>query len=173
MPDTPVDEIAVLRSTNGELLAKLKDRKTKLAEAEASVADLTTRVSTAEAALRTATIDRPLRAMAETISPTPSIWMQEFSKHFKVELRGDKLQVLDLEGNPVKDGDAEIEFTAPALIKLLTGDIGNEALSSFAYITRGSLAAGAGASQGNRNGGIVGPERQQEKQSATSQFGLR
>lgn len=174
MPDTSpaVEELELLRTTNADLLKKSRDRKAKVTEHETTIADLTARLTTAETALHEATVGTPLRAMAVTVSPVPELWLAEFAKHYKVEMKDGKLQVLDTDGKPAMDGEQPVEFTAPAIIKLLTAS-DDEALSSFAYITRGSLAAGGGASQQNRGIGIPGSDKPTGKPPEQPQFGLR
>ena len=170
--ETPVNEIEVLRKTNVTLLQKSRDRKAKITEHEATIADLQSRLSAASTALHDATVAQPLRKMAETLSPVPELWLAEFAKHFKVELKDGKLAVLTAKGEPATDGDKPVEFDAPSLIKLLTGSE-NEELASFAFITRGSLASGGNASQHTATSSFPYPERVQEKTSARPQFGLR
>ena len=171
--ETPiVDELDVLRKTNVTLLQKSRDRKAKIAEHEATIADLQTKLTTATTALHEATVAQPLRAMAESLSPVPELWLAGFAKYYKLESRNGKLAVLTSEGEAAMDGDKPVEFTAPALIKLLTGS-DSEELASFAYITRGSLASGGGSSQQNRATGFPDTSKPQDKAVVQPRFGLR
>jgi hypothetical protein len=174
MMTTPInspEELIALRSTNAELLKKSKDRKAKLAEHEATITDLKARLTIAETALADATVGAPLRGMAAALSPVPDLWLAEFAKHYKAEMKGGKLQVLDMEGKPVMDGDQEVPFENQAIAKLL-GNSDKDELASFAHIMFGSRASGGGA-VASQSSGIPHPEKQQEKTATMPQFGLR
>lgn len=173
MPDTltPAEELAALRTSNAELLKKSRDRKAKITEHEATITDLQARLSTAETALQDAIVGAPLRSMAAALSPIPDVWLAEFAKHYKVELKDGKLSLLTLDGKPVMDGESEVPMDATAISKLLTAGE-NEDLASFTHIMYGSKATGGGASP-SPSYGVTFPEKQQDKQGATPQFGLR
>ena len=61
-----VNEVELLRTANAELSVKAKDRKAKIAELESKLA-------TAETALHEATVGAPLRQLAHTVSPVPEL----------------------------------------------------------------------------------------------------
>jgi hypothetical protein len=173
MPDTltPAEELVALRTSNAELLKKSRDRKAKVTEHEATITDLQTRLTTAETVLHDATVGAPLRSMAAALSPVPELWLAEFAKHYRVELKDGKLSLLTLDGKPVIDGDVEVPMDATAISKLLTAGE-NEGLSSFTHIMYGSKATGGGASP-SLSYGVTFPEKQKNKPVATPQFGLR
>ena len=173
MPDTltPAEEIAALRTSKAELLKKSKERKAKVAEHEATITDLQARLSTAQTALADATVGAPLRSMAATLSPVPELWIAEFGKHYITELKDGKLQVLDMDGKPVMDGESAIDFTASAIAKLLIGTDKDD-LATFAHIMYGSKASGGGASP-SPGSQVQWPEKQPGKQPDRPQFGLR
>ena len=168
---TPAEELEALRTSNAELVKKSRDRKAKVAKHEATITDLQARLSTAETALADATVGAPLRSMAATLSPVPSLWLAEFAKHYKVELKDGKLQVLGMDGKPVMDGDAAVEFSAPSIAKLLIGGQDAE-LGSFPHIMYGSKATGGGASPAPGSQ-VQYPDKQPGKQPDRPQFGLR
>jgi hypothetical protein len=168
---TPAEELVALRTTNAELLKKSKERKAKVAEHEITITDLQTQLTAATAALHDATVGAPLRSMAATLSPIPDVWLAEFAKHYKVELKDGKLALLTLDGKAVMAGDVEVPFDAQAVGKLLTaGD--NEDLASFKHIMYGSRATGGGASPAPGSQ-VQYPEKQTGNQPERPQFGLR
>jgi hypothetical protein len=173
MPETltPAEELLALRTSNAELLKKSRDRKAKVTEHEATITDLQTRLTTAETALHDATVGAPLRSMAAALSPIPDVWLAEFAKHYKVELKDGKLALLTLDGKPVMDGESEVPMDATAISKLLTAG-NNEDLASFTHIMYGSKATGGGASPAPGSQ-VQYPDRQQDRQGAKPQFGLR
>ncbi|NYF80571.1 hypothetical protein [Granulicella arctica] len=139
------NEIAVLKQTLAEVQAKATARKARITELETQVATLTTNLSASQTELQNITINTPLRTMAESLSVVPDIWIAEFKKHFKVELKDGKLSVLNQDGEPAlaKDGKP-VEFTRTALVGLVTKS-DNAAFRPFDHITTVSLASGGGA----------------------------
>jgi hypothetical protein len=173
MPETltPAEELVALRTSNADLLKKSRDRKSKVTEHEATITDLQTRLTTAETALHDATVGAPLRSMAAALSPIPGVWLAEFAKHYKVELKDGKLALLTLDGKPVMDGDSEVSFDSAAISKFLTAGT-NEDLASFTHIMYGSKATGGGASP-SPGSQVQYPEKQTGNQPERPQFGLR
>ena len=173
MPETMTaqQELEALRTSNAELVKKSRDRKAKVAEYAATITDLQARLTTAETALADATVGAPLRSMAAALSPVPELWLAEFAKHYKVELKDGKLQVLGMDGKAVMDGEAAIEFTAPSIVKLLIGGQDAE-LGSFPHIMYGSKASGGGASP-SPGSQVHYPEKQKDAPPSKPQFGLR
>jgi hypothetical protein len=99
------------------------------------------------------------------------VWLAEFGKHYKVEMKDAKLVLLTLDGKPVMDGDVEVPFDAQAVGKLLTAGV-NEDLASFTHIMYGSRATGGGASPAPGSQ-VQYPEKQTGNQPERPQFGLR
>jgi hypothetical protein len=172
MAEQSVDELAVLRQTNAELVAKVQSRTARITELEATNATLQTSLTTAQSSLHEIQVGVPLRQMAESVSPVPELWLSEFGKHFKVELKDGKLSLLTVAGEPAiaKDG-TPLEFTSAALTSLLTKS-GNAAYRAFDTIMVASKASGGGA-----NGNLVGNGRPNAESTSTvsakPQFGLR
>ena len=136
-------ELETLRKTNAELVAKNSTRKGKVTELEATVADLQAKLTASNDTIRQITIDGPLRKMAEEISPTPELWLEQFSKLYRVEMIDKKLTILTAsEGKPVHDKDGKVlPFEWSFLAKFLTeGDDANA--KSFRAITIASRASG-------------------------------
>jgi hypothetical protein len=152
-------EVEVLRKTNSELLKKIHDRTTKATELESTVNELQGRLSESADTIKEITIGLPLKAMAESISIAPDLFLDQFAKcGYGVEMVDGKLTVF-------KDGKpSAVSFDREALAKHLTEGEGAPA-KSFRAITIASKASGAGQAPG------TGSERRQV--FTKPQFGLR
>jgi hypothetical protein len=90
----PIDlgkEVETLRRVNTELLTKSANRKTKIAELESSVTELQGKLSEANDSFHEVTVGLPLKAMAESISFSPELWLEQFGKSHKLEMVRDSL----------------------------------------------------------------------------------
>jgi methionyl-tRNA formyltransferase len=167
-----IDELEVLRRTNAELLKKSADRKARILELEASTAELTTKLTTADTVIHEMTVGAPLKRMAESVSPVPEIWLAEFAKHFKVELKDGKLAVLTLTGEPATNKKGEsVEFTNAGIVGLVANSDKDE-LKAFNVITIVSKASGGGAT-GSTGSGNFPTETKPTAAKPTVHFGLR
>ena len=137
----PTVELATLRQAHSEVLTKRQRDKARIAELETASADLTARLTAAETAVRDAVVGVPLRQMAESISTVPSLFVETFNKHFRVESQTDgKLSVSTLEGKPLIDAKGNtVAFTRDALTSYLTE---NEPDSERAIVFRAITIAG-------------------------------
>lgn len=142
-------EVEKLRSSNAELVARHAKDKTRLAELETQNADLQGKLAEADKTIKAATVDGPLRRMADEVSKVPELFLEQFSKHYKLEMQDGKLTLLSTDGKPVtgKDGKTAIPFERDALTKLLTeGD--DARAKTFQAILIATRASGAGSSPG-------------------------
>ncbi len=103
--DTPsVDaaaELAVLKAAHSEVLAKRQRDKARIVELEAGSASLQARLIAAEAQVHEAIVGQPLKALAESISPVPTVWLETFGKHFDVESKDGVLVIATKDGTPL------------------------------------------------------------------------
>lgn len=143
---TQNDELEVLRRTNAELVAKNGTRKHRIAELEASVTMLQAQVSERDAKIHEFTIGAPLKAMAERISTVPELWLEQFAKHYKVELVDGELTLLSAaDGTPIQRNGKPVAFETKAITELVTtGD--DASAKAFRAITIASRASGGQAS---------------------------
>jgi hypothetical protein len=160
-------ELAALRKTVKELKQKSTTRKAKIAELEAALGERDTQLTQANAAIKEMTIDAPLRDLSESISTAPELWVEQFQKNYRLEMKGSTLQVLTSDGKPVLHNGSAVPFERDALAKLLTDEKHPQA-RVFQAITIVNRASGSQAA----------PESGQRKsntasQKQTFQFGLR
>lgn len=165
MPETQNDELDTLRRTNAELVEKNKTRTAKIAELEAANTALTAKLSERDATIHGITVGGPLKALAERISNVPELWLEQFAKHFKVEMVDGDLTLLSTDGKPVQKDGKPVPFETKALSDLLT-DGDDTRAKAFRAITTTSRASG-GAATTTQKGTLVTP-----KAPAIS-FGLR
>jgi hypothetical protein len=164
----PVDltvEVETLRRVNGELLTKSASRKGRVTELEATVAELQSKLSEANDSLHQVTVGGPLKAMAESISISPELFLEKFSQSYRVAMISGQLTLQTADGKPVLKNDKAVPFEQKALIDLLTCGDGPQA-KIFKSITIASRASGASATSGGNRPAkpVSGPK---------PQFGLR
>jgi hypothetical protein len=140
------DELEVLRRTNGELVAKAATRKARVSELEATVTELQSKLSEAHDSLHEVTIGGPLKAMAESISIAPDLWLERFGKTYKIAIVSGQLTLQTIDGKPVLNGEKSVPFERQALIDLLTTGDGAQA-KTYKAITITSKASGAANNQ--------------------------
>jgi hypothetical protein len=163
---TDAAELATLRTTVTELKQKNATRKKRIAELETTLAQRDGELATANASLRAATIDGPLRDMSESISTVPDLWREQFAKTYRLEMKDNTLTVLAIDGKPAQHEGKDVPFTREALIALTT-DAKHPQAKAFGAITIISRASGGNAT----------PDSGQRKASTPPvkpfQFGLR
>jgi hypothetical protein len=143
-------EVETLRRVNGELLTKSATRKGRVTELEATVAELQSKLTEANDSLHQVTVGGPLKAMAESISISPELFLEKFNQSYRVAMIGGQLTLQTPDGKPVLKGDKAVPFEQKALIELLTSGDDPQA-KIFKSITIASRASGASsASGGNR-----------------------
>jgi hypothetical protein len=162
-PD-PAVELETLRKTHQEVLAKSATRKAKITELEATNAKLQGDLTAANASIHQLTVEAPLKAMAESISLAPEIWLEKFTASYKVESIKGALTLLSADGKPVLKDGAPVKFEHQALIDLLTTDTHPQS-KIFKSILIGSRASGGNAAPQGK--GSAGPK------APAIQFGLR
>lgn len=145
MPPESNDELDVLRRTNAELVEKSAKRKNRIAELEADQVELQSKLAKSEETLRSLRIDQPLQRMAESLSNAPDLFKREFLQHFQVNLKGDELEVLSLDGKPITDKTGVVPFERERLLKFLIEGTDSRA-KTFQTICIASKASGAGGS---------------------------
>ena len=155
-------EIARLRQVNSELLAKHARDKAQLTELQTGTATLQAKLRETSESLYQATVGVPLQMMAESMSTVPDLFLEQFSKHYKVESVKGVLTLHSQDGKPALDKSGKaILFERDVLAKLLTeGD--DARAKTFKAITIVNRASGAGGSSSKR---AVAPAQ-------TIQFGL-
>jgi hypothetical protein len=164
-------ELETLRRTNAELVQKNATRKARIVELEASISELQGKFDTAQATIHEMTVAAPVRAMAESISTVPELFMEQFSKSYRVELIDGQLALQTTDGKPVVKDDKAVPFEQSALIELLTDEANPQAMV-FRSITVSSKASGAATGNNGRN---LGHSRASEPSSSlpANHFGLR
>lgn len=157
-------ELGTLRRVNAELLAKRAKDKAKISELESTVTGLQGQIVERDDRIRHITIDGPLKSMAESISTVPDLFIEQFSKHFKLELIDGVLTVLS-DGKAITDAEGKsIAFERDALARyLIYGD--DARAKTFQAFVISSRACGAGNPPMQRHSSPAAPK--------PSQFGLR
>jgi hypothetical protein len=166
-------ELATLRRVNAELLAKSASRKAKVSELEVTVADLTGKLTASETAVHESLVTVPLRQLSEVISPVPSVWLETFSKHFKVTSKDGTLNILTNDGLPLNDSKGmPVKFERAAIALYLTEtEPESERTKLFRMITVSSLASGASAS--HKGNGTSPSSSQPHRPGAQFGIGIR
>jgi hypothetical protein len=165
--ESPIEaaELAVLRRTNTELVAKAASRKARVTELEASIAEFQGKLSTADSTIQELTVGIPLKAMAHEISKDGNTFLEFFKRSYKLEMVNGALALLTVDGRPVMKGDKAVPFEREALIELLT-DANHPQAKLFNSLLIVSKASGASGS-GNPH------TRSSEPKQPSVQFGLR
>jgi hypothetical protein len=165
--DDAIAELETLRKAHQEVLTKNASRKTKIAELEAANAALHSQLSEASDTIREVTIGVPLKAMSESLSTAPELWIEQFSKHFRIEMKKGQLTLLSADGKPVLKEGVAVPFEREALTELL---IGKDSIhgKTFKAITIISRASGAANSTANQRS-----SRKPDQNKPSIQFGLR
>jgi hypothetical protein len=158
-------ELVTLRTTIGELKQKSLTRKQRIAELEAANAEIQTKLTHATSSLRQVTIDGPLKEMSEGISTCPELWLEQFSKTYRLELVDGELALHSADGKPVTNEGKAIPFERDALVAFLTDEKHPHA-KAFRAITIVSRASGGSASTTTRSATTT-------PQKPAFQFGLR
>ncbi len=160
-------ELATLRQAHSEVLTKRAKDKAKIAELETASSELQAKLTAAENAVHAAVVGVPLQQMAESISTVPTLWLETFHKHFKVEHKDGKLTVLTLDGKPLANSKGEtVPFVQSDIAKYLTEtEPESERTKLFQVMTITSRASGAA--------GIARHTPSRASQTASLNFGLR
>lgn len=159
------EELETLRRTNSELVAKNSTRKQRIAELETANTELQAKLSAANSAIHEFTIGAPLKTMAESISNVPELWIEQFSKSYRLELPNGELTIVSAaDGKPVEKAGKPVAFERRALTELLT-DEAHPQSKIFRAITVVSHASGS----------QVTPERKPAPKATAPKvkFGLR
>ena len=110
-------EISTLRRVNAELVAKHARDKAKIEALQGETAALQAKLTEAGNTIKDATVSVPLKAMANSISKCPELFLEQFNKGYKVEMLDGKLSLLSADGKPVTDKDGKtVPFEAKALV---------------------------------------------------------
>jgi hypothetical protein len=155
-PVVPVEgngeaELEKLRHVNAELVARHARDKQKLAELEQGSATLQAKLTETSDSLYQATVGVPLQMMASEMSTVPDLFLEQFSKHFKVASVKGVLTLQTPDGRPALDRDGKaIPWDRQALTELLT--TGNDARAktfrAITIVNRASGAAGVASTTG-------------------------
>jgi hypothetical protein len=167
----PVDaatQLATLTQAHQEVLAKRTKDKAKIAELETGSASLQARLTAAEAQVHEAIVGQPLKALAESISPVPTVWLNTFGQHFNVESKDGVVVIHTKDGKPLKDANGQtVKFDRGELAKYLTeSEPESERTRLFRIITAVSKASGGSGTTAN------GPGKSKTKPTLHN-FGLR
>ncbi|MEI9979376.1 MAG: hypothetical protein WDN23_10315 [Edaphobacter sp.] len=118
-------ELETLRRVNAELLQTKHTLKARIEHLEGNAATLESRAEKAEATMRAAVIDVPMRRLSEGIAHVPSLFIAELEKDYRVDVDADtgELRLLTKEdGKVVINGKGEpVAMTHNALYQLLAG----------------------------------------------------
>lgn len=162
----PNDELEVLRRTVAELKDKSSTRKKRITEIEMQLAETQTLLTTANGAIYELRVGAPLKAMAEELGSDPELWLEQFSKLYKVETVDGKLAVLNAsDGKPATKDGKTVAFERQSLLEFLT-DEKHPKSKTFRAITVASRASG-----GNDNG-TRRPQAPATPKPLTRRFGL-
>jgi hypothetical protein len=158
-------ELATLKQAHQEVLAKRQKDKARITALESATTDLQGKLSESAGTINELTIGGPLKAMAESMSTVPELFLEQFSKHFKLEMVKGALTLLSTGGEPLLGNDKKpIPFERQALTKLLT--TGDDARTkTFKAITIVSHASGGS--------NIAANSRSKRAQLQRFQFGLK
>jgi hypothetical protein len=163
-------ELETLRRVNAELLAKSATRKAKIAELEVAASALQGKLTESESTIHELSVTRPLKAMAESISTAPDVFLEHLNKSYRIEVLKGELSLLTSDGKPVLNGDNAVPFTGEGLTALLSNPAHPQAklFSSILIVSKASGASGNGF-------GVVRKGRSSETQAPLKrpQFGLR
>ncbi len=121
-PSPEAAELATLGQAHREVLTKRQKDKACIAELESTVVALQGKLAESADAIHELAIDGRLRSMAESMSTVPDLFLEQFGKHFKLEMVKGSLTLLNAtDGKPVinKDGKA-VPFQRDTLTKFLT-----------------------------------------------------
>lgn len=138
----PTEELATLRRVNAELVTKSATRKARVKELEAAVAELQGKLTAADTTIHDLTVAAPLNAMAESISVSSELFLEQFAKSYRLESIKGELTLQTADGKPVLKGDKPIPFERDALYALLTDDKHPQS-KLFSTILIASRASGA------------------------------
>ena len=159
------EELETLRRTNSELVAKNSTRKQRITELETANAELQTKLSAANAAIYEFQIGAPMKTMSESISNCPEVWIEQFSKSYRLELSNGELTIVSAtDGKAIEKAGKPVAFERRALTDLLTDDAHPQS-KIFRAITIVSHASGS----------QVAPERKSAPKPTAPKvkFGLR
>jgi hypothetical protein len=169
-PIEPTDELATLRRVNAELLAKSATRKAKIAELEVAAVTLQGKLNESESTVHELSVTRPLKAIAESISIAPDVFLEHLNKSYRVEAHKGELSLLTPDGKPALNGDKAVPCTSEGLTDFLKNPAHPQAklFSSILIVNRASGASGTGF-------GVVRKGRSSETPAPSKrpQFGLR
>lgn len=167
-PIEPTEELATLRRVNAELLAKAATRKARLAEMEVAAVALQGKLTESESTIHELSVTRPLKAMAESISTVPDVFLEHFSRSYRVEVVKGELALLTSDGKPVLNGEKAVPFTSEGLTNLLKNPTHPQAklFSSILIVNRASGAGGGFGVRTARTPATTTPPKR-------PQFGLR
>lgn len=168
-PIEPTDELATLRRVNAELLAKSATRKVKIAELEAAAVTLQGKLTESEGTIHDLSVTRPVKAIAESISIAPGVFLEHLNKSYRVEMVKGELSLLTQDGKPALNGDKPVPFTGEGLTDFLKSPANPQAklFNSILIVSRASGAGGASTEVSQRNFRVVEPKPR------PLQFGLR
>jgi hypothetical protein len=168
-PIESTDELATLRRVNAELLAKSATRKAKIAQLEIATVVLQGKLTESESTIHDLSVTRPLKAIAESISIAPDVFLEHLNKSYRVEMVKGELSLLTQDGKPALNEDKPVPFTGEGLTNFLKNPANPQAklFNSILIVNRASGAGGGS--------GTVRPTRAAEPsaQPKRPQFGLR
>lgn len=167
--ETLQHELETLRRTNAELVTKNSSRKARIAELETANSDIQMKLAAANATIHEFTIGAPLKAMAEEISNCPELWIEQFSKSYRLQPKDGEQSIVSIaDGQPLMRNGNPVPFERAALAALLTENDHPQA-NVFRAITIASRASGAASSGGS----TLGSKAPQVAGVSPRQFGLR
>src|SRR5271168_580899 len=98
IPSPEAAELTVLKQVHTEVLAKRVKDRARIAELESAMTGLQTSLNESNDTIREITINGPLRQMSESMSTAPELFLEQFSKHYKLEVKAGVLTLLSADG---------------------------------------------------------------------------
>src|SRR5258708_32961199 len=115
----PIDlekEVETLRRVNAELVTKAANRKTKITELESTVTELQGKLSEAHDSFHEVTVGLPLKAMAESISFSPELWLDQIANPLILQMAKGQLPLPSAEGEPLLEGEKTSPIERGAIV---------------------------------------------------------
>jgi len=167
-------ELLTLRALREELLQAKATLKARVTVLETEASTLTERATKAEATMRAAIVDVPLKRLAEQISPVPELFLSELQKDYSIEPneRGELVLLTKQDSKPVMKNGKPIEFTHHEFYQALTDGATNERSKVFLTIMRYSGASGGLGRQRAIQRASTGVKDEENKSPSVS-YGLR
>ena len=168
-------ELLTLRKLRDELLTTKATQREKIKQLESELLQANERANTAESHVSELTVQRPLKAMAESLSKAPQSFIEMFTRDFRVEMQNGELQLLHAkDGKPVMDGDKPVPFEREPLLRLLQTTSTGAAKELWTHtLIVGKASGGVGRPTFDHSRRPPTANDPEEKKPVAHSFGLR